>query len=590
MTGVAERPINVKVPCNVPVYIASLLAAQAGMLAWSATRHSPSVDEVAHMAAGISRWHLGRFDIYRVNPPLASTVAALPVVLARPRVNWEGLGMEVRPEWRIGMHFVHANGLKTFWYFSLARWGCIPLILLGGYFCYRWGAELWGPASGLVALALWVFSPTVLGNAAMITADATGAAMGVLAHYLLWCWLRAPSWRGAFLAGLALGLVELSKTTWIILFALWPLLWAVCRFPEWRTLAAGGERRQAGQLLLILLIGLYVLNAGYGFTGTFRRLDRFAFHCRALAGPMSPGQYTGNRFAGTWAGAVWVPLPADYVLGIDLQKWDYERKMWSFLRGEYRVGGWWYYYLYAFVVKEPLGTLCLALLAAGLACGLRGEYVAGWRDELAVILPAVAVFALVSSQTGFNRYYRYVLPALPLFYIATSRVGRALTSRRWPIAYAAGLALAWSVGSSLMVFPHSMSYFNELAGGPEGGHYHLIDANIEWGQDLLYLKRWAEDHPQARPLFVDVNGPLEPEHLAMPARVPSGQRVAGWYAIGVHKLHDIEGGYRDLLDRRPDAMIGYSIYIYHLSAEDLARTKPSPRMSTSSGTGKRIAP
>jgi hypothetical protein len=52
--------------------------------------------------------------------------------------------------------------------------------------------------------------------------------------------------------------------------------------------------------------------------------------------------------------------------------------------------------------------------------------------------------------------------------------------------------LAWSVGSSLWYYPHSLSYFNELVGGPMGGPKHLLDSNIDWGQDLFYLKDWLD--------------------------------------------------------------------------------------------------
>ncbi len=327
-------------------------------------------------------------------------------------------------------------------------------------------------------------------------------------------------------------------------------------------------RHQLGKLVLILLTGLYVLNAGYGFTGTFQRLDRYTFHSTALSGRTSRGQVTGNRFAGTLLGAIPVPLPSDYVRGIDLQKSDFERKMWSYLRGEYRLGGWWYYYLYALAIKEPLGTLALGLLAAGLAWRAR-DYRATWADELTLILPCVAVFTLVSSQTGFNRYYRYVLPALPYFYIAVSRVGRAFTLRRWPQSCVAGLALGWAVASSVVLFPHSMSYFNELAGGPVGGHHHLIDANIDWGQDVFYLKKWADEHPEARPLYVYTAGPLGPEDVGIPGTEPPKDRPPGWYAIGVHEMHDIGGTYQDFLKRRPNSMVAYTIYIYHLTGEDV---------------------
>ena len=58
-----------------------LLAAHALLLGWGALRHSPPWDEVPHLVAGISHWELGRFDLYRVNPPLVRIVAALPVIV-----------------------------------------------------------------------------------------------------------------------------------------------------------------------------------------------------------------------------------------------------------------------------------------------------------------------------------------------------------------------------------------------------------------------------------------------------------------------------------------------------------------------------
>jgi hypothetical protein len=43
-----------------------------------------------------------------------------------------------------------------------------------------------------------------------------------------------------------------------------------------------------------------------------------------------------------------------------------------------------------------------------------------------------------------------------------------------------------------------MSYFNEAVGGPENGHAYLVDSNIDWGQDLFFLRRWLDKHPEAR--------------------------------------------------------------------------------------------
>src|SRR4029077_2189123 len=37
------------------------------------------------------------------------------------------------------------------------------------------------------------------------------------------------------------------------------------------------------------------------------------------------------------------------------------------------------------------------------------------------------------------------------------------------------------------IHPHELSYFNPLAGGPEGGRRYLSDSNVDWGLDLKRL-------------------------------------------------------------------------------------------------------
>jgi len=62
-----------------------LLTTHATLLAYAATRHSPTYNEPGHLVAGISHWQFGRFELYRVNPPLSHMVAALPVLAAEPK-------------------------------------------------------------------------------------------------------------------------------------------------------------------------------------------------------------------------------------------------------------------------------------------------------------------------------------------------------------------------------------------------------------------------------------------------------------------------------------------------------------------------
>jgi hypothetical protein len=576
------------------VCLGLVLGAHAGLLAWGASRQAPTYDEVGHLPAGLSHWSLGRFELYCVNPPLVRSWAALPVVTAGCQTDWRRWDDRPghRPEIWVGQDFFRANGPRAFWLLSLARWACVPLSLLGGYLCFRWARELYGGKAGLVAAGLWAFSPNVLAHAQLITPDAGAAAVGLAAAYLYWRWLRSPRWPRAAAAGAVLGLALLTKFTWLVLLPLAPLVWLL--------VGVGGRRtapewyRQTLQLALLLLTALYGLNLGYGLARTGTRLGEFDFVSRRLRGgaaeELGPAYRTGNRFRGTWLAAVPMPVPGPVLVGLDLQQRDLENELTprlSYLRGRSRLGGWWYYYLYALGVKEPLGLWLLA--AAAVVARFRGPAVAGsWRDEAVLLLPATAVFVAVSAHTGFNQHFRYVLPALPFLLVAVSRAG-TLIGRRRPVATAlVGASLLWYVASSLSHCPYSLSYFNELAGGPAAGHAHLIDSNIDWGQDLHELKRWAERHPEARPLWVDCYSALTPEAFgigdARPPEevwvqeVPGGPLAftpkPGWYAISAHQLRSqgvrLRGGtvtepvYRGLIGRAPGAVLGRSIYLYHL--------------------------
>ena len=126
-----------------------------------------------------------------------------------------------------------------------------------------------------------------------------------------------------------------------------------------------------------------------------------------------------------------------------------------------------------------------------------------------------AIVCIVSSQTGYTHHMRYIMPALPFAFIWVSKIAQAVDFKNKVVAFLGGGAFLWSVGSSLWVYPHSLSYFNELVGGPMGGHEHLLESNIDWGQDLLYLDEWLNEHPEARPLGLAYFGLCDPRVLGL---------------------------------------------------------------------------
>jgi hypothetical protein len=183
--------------------VGGLLAIHTLLLGYSAYVHSPTLNEPAHLVAGLSHWTFGRFELYRVNPPLVRMVAALPVIAVGYNEDWSGFddGLGARPEMAMGETLVKVNGERSCFLFMIARWACIPFSWLGAIVCYLWARDLYGRPAGVMACTVWCFEPNILAHASLITSDAAAAALGALACYTFWQWLKSPSWRLAIFAG-----------------------------------------------------------------------------------------------------------------------------------------------------------------------------------------------------------------------------------------------------------------------------------------------------------------------------------------------------------------------------------------------------
>ena len=574
--------------------------------------------ETANIVAGVTILKHGRFDLYQVNPPLYKIVSAAPLMLfdvsLDEKVYYEHTTRHTpgaRPEFTMATEFAKRNRERLRLYLFLARVACLSFALVGAYFSWRWSRELFGERAGLVALVLWSFCPNVMTWSAFALPDASSAALGVMFGYYFWRWVKEPSWRDVCWLGGCLGAVWLTKFTWILLVPLLPAMW-LASFALGTTRTRRAFISQCAQLFVVMVIGAFVVNLGYGFEGSLKPLGEYKFCSRTLSGDKdaladydyekTKASYKGgNRFKGTALESIPVPVPENYLVGIDLQKVDFERGMPSYFNGEWSDRGWKLFYWECAALKIPLGGLALFLAACCFAFRHAhdgGDRRSALRDALCVLAPGVTLFVFVSLQSGFSRHFRYVLPALPFFYIFASSVfaESRLPSRILRRALAYG-CLAWFVASALSVYPHTMSYFNELAGGSRNGWRYFLDANFDWGQETYALQDWLErrgrkdvmvklrddfaenssfivNYPQI-PILVDqipedmTSLLTEEAQLDLRLRGPR----PGTYAISVEALNDRYGRYRYLQDLEPIERIGYAVNIYELNWDECQRLR-----------------
>jgi hypothetical protein len=583
-----------------------ILSTHVILLAWSSYSHSPTVDEISHLISGIKHWRDGEFRYYPVNPPLVRLVATIPVMWNPGHVSDDELEPWVtsRPELSAGQEYLNNNGADAFSRFRWARYGCIPFSVLGGVVCFLWARRLYGVAAGMIALTLWSFSPTVLAFGALLLPDLAAASVGLVANYAFWRWLKRPTWFRTTGLGIVLGLAELTKFTWVVLFVLWPVSWLLSR----RLKGDRTSYKEAVQLASSLSISFCLINLCYGFQGSFKPLGDYWFLSPALSGLSSADGHIrlGNRFSGTWVQSVPVPFPSTYISGIDSIEWEFSEGALSYLRGTWRESGWWYYYLYALAIKNPLGLFVLAALAMYVTFSRRSVHASG-VDEFILLLPALAVLFVISAHTGVSHHTRYALPALPYAIIWASKVGSILRHRLTIMPRFVYVGLAWCISSSLWSYPHCLSYFNEAVGGPRNGHFHLGSSNVDYGQDLFYLQEWYEDNPAARPLHLgySLDDLVDPRTVGVEWRpVPPGAvmnrpgtprtqhwpwndesrtifesihfdddevsigPLPGWYAIAMNRIHSFDGRYEYFSEFTPVAWIGYSTAVYRLTVDE----------------------
>jgi hypothetical protein len=610
--------------------LAALALAHAALVVHASWRSSPTIDEFAHVPAGVATWQTGTFALYHHNPPLAKLLAALPVLASHPAVDYGGSWARARArgepvsQVEFGGDFMRANAARYFELFRRARLPSVLLSLAGLALVFRCARGFWGDRAGLFAATLWAFEPNLIAHAGLATTD---LAATVLFFWALDALRRArenPSARRIAWAGAAAGLALLTKFTALVLV---PVGIVLALLPS---IQAPRRRR----LLFVPLIALALLNLGYLFDGTGQALGSFPFLSPALTKPRSGGvvphrearfyqmlyEQRQNRFEGSFLGPLPVPLPREYLLGLDEQAFEANPGLPGggyavALRGEIRRGGWWWYDLYALLVKLPLALpflVILAAIAAALVPGARRS-IAG---ELFWAAPAAALVVVMSAMTGLDIGVRYDLPMLPFLFVGMARVAQPAALAWMGRAGRAAIAgaLVWMVVGTLRVHPHELSYFNEIAGGPRGGPRHLLDSNIDWGQDLLELRRVLERKGLTGPIGLAYFGAVDPGLAGLSWRVPprdprvvppghavpsdTPTLVPGVYAVSVNFLYGLphrvlgpdgasvasdENAFAYFRALRPWARAGYSIEVFRVGPEQAARIEDEWRRPLARG-------
>ncbi len=481
---------------------------------------TPTVDEFAHVPAGLAAWRQGRTDLYRSNPPLTKLLLAAPLA-----VDGAVIDPPVRETpllwgpWEYGHRFMRANREGYLGFVFRARCVAVVLGLLAGAVVFAWARDAFGLRAAAAVTSLFLLCPNILAHAHLATIDMGALLTTALAVFALRWATRAPSPPRLLAAGAALGLALAAKFTAVLLLPVFVVLAAGARWRAANSPIGVRLLRAAGDLAWMLVAALVVVNATVAFAGSFAPLGGYALRSQFATGLQA-------------ALPEWlpVPLPREYVLGFDGAKEIAEHgEFGGYLMGRWSERGWWYYDLVALGVKLPILVLGLLTLAGPFWWRSRVDR----RELWFLLVPLVTLVGAFSTASNLDIGLRHVLPALPFLFLLLGPVFLPSPGRsreRLSLTLLAG-ALGASVVNVATLHPDYLTFFNALAGGPARGGEWLIDSNLDWGQDLYRVPAAVNALAPEAPLYLLYFGHADPALYGLSYHLVPATPVEGIVAV-----------------------------------------------------------
>lgn len=485
---------------------------------------SLTMDELAHLPAGYSYLTQKDMRLNPEHPPLVKDFSAVPLLFfggvnfPSDSVAWK---TDVNGQWNFGNQFLFKYGNPAF---DMIFWARIPMILLllvAGFYIFKWTRELFGNKAGLLALFIFSFCPTFLAHGRLVTTD-VGAAVGVLiASYYYFKFLKDSTRKNLIIAGVALGIAELLKFSLILLppfFGIALLIWCFAKSKSIRDFFKN-LAKYVGTTVLIGIIGLAVIYSVYLYHVWNYPVEKQVSDSTFILASFN-NRLVADSVIYMAGNPVLRPL-AQYGLGILMIFQRASGGNTGYFMGEISAAGWKDYFPTVYFMKETLPFQIMGII--GMLFSLLYFRRASWQNpintalkwirfhfiELSMMI-FVGIYWYTSLSSNLNIGVRHLLPIFPFTIILTAggvygwmKVGSP-NYKKVKLATLIVLLL-WQAETVMAVYPHFLSYFNEAVGGPSRGYKYVTDSNLDWGQELSRLNDWLNKNNIDK-IYVDYFG------------------------------------------------------------------------------------
>ncbi len=515
--------------------------------AWFIRTQSLTYDEPVDIAAGLDAWHHNRFELWNDHTPLARLLCTLPLLERKWQIDIE---TSSKTGWRATRIAPDPEAMAR-----RARSMNVILGLVLAWLLWTTARRMFSEGAANLVLALFVFSPAMVAVFAVATTDGAATLMIFAAAVQLTRWRNQPSLRRTLLLGLVLGLMLLAKFSTPVMFLV-AIAWMLVLQRE--RAAIDPRRWNWGKTCTAVLITLLVVWAGYFF-----HVSRLTWKDGELITTFPNRQDVVYKPVRSRLNLT-LPVPAgEYLEGFRTVTRHNRHGMPGFLLGRVsKAGGWKTYYPVVLLLKWP--TIVLLLFATSVVLMLRRKVRV--PSGLLVMASFPAVYFAFAIFARFDLGERHILPVYPFVLLFAGNLWEAAKTRRAALALLL-LAVVVNAADALRYAPDYLSYFNVFV-RPAESYRLLTDSNLDWGQGLLALRRYEQDH-SGETISLAYIGGVDPRVYGIRARrLAEGERATGTVVVSATNLSgqflDNPDSYRWVLQYPRTQILNHSLQVFQV--------------------------
>ncbi len=514
---------------------ALLLLIYVAQCVWFVRTQSFTFDEPLHITTGLHAWRYGRFDFVLEHPPLGHLLPTLPIAFGKWDIAWADfakkgiLVTDITQPVRMAMRVRLVN---------------VVLGIFLGILLWFTARNIFSEGAANLVLGLFAFSPSLIAHFSQVTTDGVATLTVLLTAIQLLRWRQSPLRWQTMLLGVVLGLLLLAKLSTPPVFCLTLALVLMLKPDGW---AWSPRRWNWYPTLMAFSVAAFVVWGGYFFHVSHLRIGdgrvEMTFPNRETVVKDSVGRIVGFMRRPLQHHLSLLVPAGEYLEGIADLVVHNQGGHKTFLLGQpAETQKPWFQPALALMKWPPI---VLFLFASALTLLITRKVKAKVDLLVLLLFPTCFLFfqMILSRISTGERHFLPVYPFVLLLCGATwtfaeaqgkKAIGRG-PMRKHILALFLVAAVLLNAADVLRYGPGYLSYCNVLISN-RNSYKYFSDSNLDWGQGLLALRKYEEQHPEEK-VWLAYFGSVDPAVYGVRAsRLREGERQSGTVVISATHL------------------------------------------------------